>query len=55
MASDSAQKILQYACSEEDDEADVCFLGEQELTAIAAGMFSGSAAHLRGRAVHGEA
>ncbi|GGZ27838.1 replicative DNA helicase [Streptomyces nitrosporeus] len=37
-AIESAQKILQYAYSEEGDEADVRSVVEQELTAIAAGM-----------------
>ncbi|MER7832192.1 DnaB-like helicase C-terminal domain-containing protein [Streptomyces sp. NPDC095602] len=43
-AIESAQKILQYAYSEEGDEADVRSLVEQELTAIAAGMPGLSAA-----------
>lgn len=37
-AIESAQRILQYAYSEEGDEGDVRSLVEQELTAIAAGM-----------------
>lgn len=37
-AIESAQKVLQYAYSEEGDEDDVRSLVEQELTAIAAGM-----------------
>ncbi|MGW0573030.1 replicative DNA helicase [Streptomyces tauricus] len=37
-AIESAQKILQYAYSEEGDEGDVRSLVEQELTAIVAGM-----------------
>jgi replicative DNA helicase len=37
-AIESAQKVLQYAYSEEGDEADVRSLVEQELTNIAAGM-----------------
>ncbi|WP_329047105.1 replicative DNA helicase [Streptomyces sp. NBC_01422] len=43
-AIESAQKILQYAHSEEGDESDVRSLVEQELTAIAAGMPGLSAA-----------
>ncbi|MFE6713978.1 replicative DNA helicase [Streptomyces sp. NPDC057695] len=43
-AIEAAQKILQYAYSEEGDEADVRGLVEQELTAIVAGMPGLSAA-----------
>ncbi|MFF2411767.1 replicative DNA helicase [Streptomyces sp. NPDC058092] len=43
-AIESAMKILQYAYSEEGDEADVRSLVEQELTSIAAGMPGLSAA-----------